>query len=126
MHVLTDLTPGMLARFTQIDYDREMALIAVIKQGEQDVEIGVARYIINADGVSCEFAIVVADEWRHRGIAGRLMDKLLESARDKGLEVMEGFVLENNHEMIDFCKSMDFVVERDHDDPHLVRVRKDL
>ena len=76
MHALTELTPGMLARFTQIDYDREMALIAVVKQNEHDIEIGVARYIINADGTSCEFAIVVADEWRHRGIAGHLMDKL--------------------------------------------------
>ena len=39
---------------------------------------------------------------------------------------MEGFVLASNNEMIDFCKSMDFVVERDDDDPHLVRVRKTL
>jgi acetyltransferase len=126
MHALTELTPGMLARFTQIDYDREMALIAVVKQDKQDIEIGVARYIINADGESCEFAIVVADEWRHRGIAGRLMDKLLESARDKGLEVMEGFVLASNKEMIEFCKSMNFVIEPDDEDPHLVRVRKKL
>ncbi len=126
MHALTDLTPEMLARFTQIDYDREMALIALVKQDEQDIEIGVARYVINADGVSCEFAIVVADEWRHRGIAGRLMDKLLESARDKGLALMEGSVLANNKEMITFCKSMEFVVEPDTEDPHLVRVRKKL
>ncbi len=126
MHALTDLTPEMLARFTQIDYDREMALIALVKQDEQDIEIGVARYVINADGVSCEFAIVVADEWRHRGIAGRLMDKLLESARDKGLALMEGSVLANNKEMITFCKSMEFVVEPDTEDQHLVRVRKKL
>ena len=126
MYSLAELSPEMLARFTQIDYDREMALIAVVDKGSKETEIGVARYIINADGKSCEFAIVVGDEWRHRGIAGRLMDKLLECARDRGLAVMEGFVLQDNKEMISFCRSLGFSVERDADDPQLVRVRKDL
>lgn len=126
MYNLSELTPEMLARFTQIDYDREMALIAVVAKDRVDVEIGVARYIINADGASCEFAIVVADEWRHRGIAGRLMDKLIECARNKGLAVMEGYVLQDNKEMINFCKLMDFTVERDVDDPHIMRVHKSL
>ncbi len=126
MYNFTELPPHMLARFTQIDYDREMALIAVVEQRQTETEIGVARYIINADRVSCEFAVVVADEWRRRGIAGRLMDKLIECARGRGLEVMEGFVLRDNKEMISFCKSMDFSIEPDPDDLHLVRVKKDL
>jgi acetyltransferase len=126
MYNLSELSPEMLARFTQIDYDREMALIAVVDKNGIETEIGVARYIINADGSSCEFAIVVGDEWRRRGIAGRLMEKLLECARGRGLEVMEGFVLRDNKEMIDFCKSLGFSVERDADDPHIVRVTKSL
>ncbi len=126
MYNLSELSPEMLARFTQIDYDREMALIAVVDKGGRETEIGVARYIINADGVSCEFAIVVGDDWRRRGIAGRLMGKLFECARDRGLELMEGFVLRDNKEMIDFCKSLGFSVERDPDDPQLVRVAREL
>ena len=126
MYNLTELTPEMLARFTQIDYDREMALIAVIEEGANETEIGVARYIINADKVSCEFAIVVDDKWRRRGIAGTLMGKLMDCARDRGLEIMEGFVLRDNKEMLHFCKSMDFEIEPDPEDQHVMRVRKRL
>jgi len=126
MYNLTELTPEMLARFTQIDYDREMALIAVLEDDQRETEIGVARYIINADKVSCEFAIVVDDKWRRRGIAGHLMDKLIECARDRGLEIMEGYVLQDNKEMINFCKTMDFAIEHDPEDRHVMRVRKRL
>jgi len=126
MYNLSELTPEMLARFTQIDYDREMALIAVIEEGANETEIGVARYIINADKASCEFAVVVDDNWRRRGIAGTLMGKLIDCARDRGLEVMEGFVLRDNKEMLHFCKSMDFEIEPDPEDRHVMRVRKRL
>ncbi|XOV87993.1 MAG: GNAT family N-acetyltransferase [Pseudomonadota bacterium] len=126
MYNLKELSPEMLARFTQIDYDREMALIAVLETAGQETEIGVARYIINADRVSCEFAIVVDDNWRRRGIAGRLMDRLIECARERGLEVMEGFVLRENREMLDFCRSMAFTLESDPDDAGVTRVRKFL
>ena len=63
MQALHELTPQMLVRFTQIDYDREMALIAVTQQTGEEREIAVARYITNPDATSCEFAIVVGDEW---------------------------------------------------------------
>ncbi len=126
MYSLKELTPEMLARFTQIDYDREMALIAVLEDKQSESQIGVARYITNPDKVSCEFAIVVADNWRQHGIAGRLMGSLIDCARDRGLVVMEGFVLRDNREMIDFCRSMDFSVEEDPNDSHLVRVQKQL
>ncbi|MGD8789609.1 MAG: bifunctional acetate--CoA ligase family protein/GNAT family N-acetyltransferase, partial [Burkholderiales bacterium] len=126
MYNLTELTPEMLARFTQIDYDREMALIAVLELDQGEMEIGVARYIINADKVSCEFAVVVDDKWRRRGIAGRLMEKLIDCARSRGLEIMEGYVLQDNKEMLSFCKSMGFSIHHDADDPHVRRVRKIL
>ena len=83
----------MLVRFTQIDYDREMALVAVTRQNGQDVQIGVARYVINASGDSCEFAVAIADDWQKRGIGGRLMVSLMDAAREKGLRRIEGDVL---------------------------------
>jgi acetyltransferase len=106
----------MLARFTQIDYDREMALIAVVEQDGVEVEIGVARYITNPDAKSCEFAIVVADDWHHHGIAHRLMERLMEPARERGLEVMEGEVLANNHEMLSLVRMMGFTIAEVSDD----------
>ena len=54
----------MLVRFTQIDYDREMALIAVATKDGQEEEVAVTRYVTNPDGRSCEFAIVVATPGR--------------------------------------------------------------
>jgi len=70
MTTLNELPPPMLARLTQIDYDREMAFIAVTTDKDgKEIELGVARYAVNPDGESCEFAIVVDDEWQGRGLA---------------------------------------------------------
>jgi acetyltransferase len=122
---LHELSPAMLARFTQIDYDREMALIAVLEKEAGEVEIGVARYVINPDGESCEFALVVADAWQHRGIGHKLMDALMDIARDKGLKIMEGDVLTGNRGMLGLAKSIGFVIS-DGEEPALKRVVKRL
>ena len=121
---LQELTPTMLARFTQIDYDREMALIAVVQADHAEAEIGVARYIINPDGESCEFALVVADAWQHKGISHRLMDALLNTARSKGLKRMEGDVLSNNRNMLTLVSRMGFQIFPSDHDPSLKRVVK--
>ena len=66
MKDLHELTPMMLMRFTQIDYDREMALIATHQNNSKDVCIGVARYVLNPDQKTCEFNLVVADRWQKK------------------------------------------------------------
>jgi acetyltransferase len=126
MMALNELSPAMLARFTQIDYDREMALIAVVEEAGVEVEIGVARYVINPDGRSCEFAIVVADGWQHRGIAHRLMEALMQAANGRDIELMEGEVLANNSEMLQLVEGLGFTVEVHPDDPGLRYIRKYL
>jgi acetyltransferase len=108
MHLLQELTPEMLVRFTQIDYDREMALIAVAERDGNEVELGVARYVTNPDGESCEFAVVVADAWHHRGIGSRLMTRLMEVAAARGLTTMEGEVLAENTGMLRMVKGLGF------------------
>lgn len=113
----TELTPRMLARFTHIDYDREMALMAVIEDGETVQEVGAARYSDNFDGHSCEFSIVLSDEFQGQGLAAYLMRKLICIAADKGFPVMEGTVLAENHHMIQFCRNLGFSVSRDPEDP---------
>jgi acetyltransferase len=109
------LTPTMLARFTQIDYDREMALVAIDHAGGRDREVGVARYIRLPDGRSCEFAIVLADDWQGRGLGRTLMSRLVEVARAAGLERMVGHVLATNQPMLRLCEGLGFSIGRDSD-----------
>ncbi|WP_421724305.1 GNAT family N-acetyltransferase [Bauldia sp.] len=110
MQSIDELTPEMLVRFTQIDYSREMALIAVIRDGGKDRQVGVARYTINPDGRSCEFAIVVDDRRQKQGIGSRLMKGLMEAARSNGLRSIEGGVLAENHSMLELMDTLGFSV----------------
>ncbi|MCB1876871.1 MAG: bifunctional acetate--CoA ligase family protein/GNAT family N-acetyltransferase [Chromatiales bacterium] len=123
---LSELPPEMLARFTQLDYSREMALIAVYKKDGKDAEIGVARYATNPDGESCEFALVVADEWSGKGLGSRMMRSLMSAARSQGLVRMDGEVLSNNNKMLRLAKRLGFSLHADPDDPGLRRIDKDL
>lgn len=116
MNTLRELPPAMVSRLTQIDYDREMAFIATLEEEEVEVEIGVCRYAVNPDGESCEFAIVVADDWQKRGLARKLMGVLIETARNKGLEYMNGIFLSNNDRMLKFVQSLGFVLSNDPED----------
>lgn len=126
MMPLKELSQTMLARFTQIDYDREMALIAVAGQNGAEIEIAVCRYIINPDGKSCEFALVVADKWQHKGIGHKLMTMLMSAARAKGLAAMEGDVLTDNRTMLRLVTSLGFTVEASREDPKIRHVVKPL
>ena len=110
MDTLRELTPAMLVRFTQIDYDREMAFVATVPGGAGEAEIGVCRYVTNPDGESCEFALVVADDWQRKGLGRRLMGQLIDVARARGLRSMIGHVLAENRGMLRLCQSLGFVI----------------
>lgn len=115
-NALHELSERMLVRFTQIDYDREMALVAVLHDDGRDEQIAVARYVIDADGVDCEFALAVADAWQGRGIGGRLLVALMEVARARGLRSMLGYVLGQNTRMLHLMTRLGFDVMSDPDD----------
>ena len=117
MRSLQELTPEMLVRFTQIDYDQEMALLAVVMDKDREIEVGVARYATLPDGRSCEFAIVVADEWRYRGIGFQLMSQLMDIARTRDLEVMESEVLTENTGMLTLAAKLGFTIKASGDTP---------
>ena len=110
MSTLKELTPAMLARFTQIDYDREMALIAVTLEGAREEQIGVCRYIVNPDDTSCEFAIVVGEAWQRRGLGEYLMERLVETARGRGLKRMTGQIFSANTGMLDLATKLGFTL----------------
>ena len=121
MDTLRELTPMMLVRFTQIDYDREMAFVATVEHDGHETEIGVCRYITNPDGETCEYAIVVADEWHHIGLGRRMMTQLIEVARARGLSAMIGHVLASNRGMLQLCEELGFVISSSADDPSVMR-----
>ena len=122
MNSIQELSQEMLVRLTQIDYHNEMALIAVRPLPDGEDQIGVARYSTNVDRKSCEFALVVSDKWHGKGIAHLLMRNLMEIARDRELEVMEGQVLSDNKRMLELMKSLKFKIETDPEDSAIKRV----
>ncbi len=120
LSTLQELSPSMLARFTQIDYDREMAIVATMPaENGGDRIVGVARYLLNPDAVTAEFALVVADEVQGQGIGSALMKYLCEIARSRGLKAIIGLVLGNNSDMLSLMDKLGFVEEVDPDDPEL-------
>ena len=119
---LRGLTASMLARFTQVDYDREMAIVAIDSSEGRDREVAVARYIRLPDGRTSEFAIVVADAWQGRGLGRIMMTRLAEIARANGLERMYGQVLAENAGMLAMCAKLGMEIVHDDDDPALRRV----
>ena len=123
---IRELSPEFLARLTQVDYDKEMALIAAVSAAGKETEIGVARYSINPDGNSCEFAVVVADDWQRKGIGLRLLTELGECMREKGIKLVEGWVLKQNVGMLQLAKAMGFDLSTSLEDQKLMYVSKRL
>lgn len=127
LDTLSQLSPQMLQHFTDIDYDRHMALIALTETPAAPVEeIGVTRYIVIPAEDSCEFAIVVADAWQGRGLGKALLTALIEVARGHGLRSMYGDVLGSNTGMLRFVTHLGFRIERHPEDAHLRRAVLDL
>ncbi len=123
LSTMAELSPTLLARFTQIDYDREMAIVATINDGTSDERIiGVTRYLLNADAITAEFALVVADDFHHRGIGSALMKTICAIARSRGIKAIIGQVLASNSDMLALMKQLGFVEDRDPDDADLRRV----
>lgn len=122
MENIKEMPKSMLTRFTQIDYDKEMALIAShIENGNEKI-IGVSRYSINPDGESAEFAIVVADAWHNKGIGSRLLSSLISIVKDRSIKIIEGTVLTRNTEMLALAKRNGFTIFSS-EDPTIKLVR---
>ncbi len=120
MQSLNELTPDMLMRFTQLDYNRELALIAVQESEGREIELGVARYVMNPDAKSCEFALVVTDAWQHRGIGSQLMTHLMNAAQERGFSRMAGEIMKDNKKMLELVRSLGFHVRSSEEDPGIM------
>jgi acetyltransferase len=106
-------THEMLIRFTQNDYDRELGLMAIGQPPGPEVMMGVSRMVMEADRSEAEFAVIVADPWQGKGLGPRLMERLIEIAREQGVKLLHGDVLAQNQPMLEMVKRLGFTLRKD-------------
>jgi len=102
-------TPALLRQLTAIDRADDVAYIALEDGPGPEREIGVARYSLGADRLSCECAIVVADAWHRRGVARVLMRRIIGIARARGIHTMTSCELSGNRAMQELAESLGFL-----------------
>ena len=104
------ITHEMHVRFCNIDYDREIAIVAEIREKERRRIIGISRLIIEPSFRSGEYAVIVHDDFHGKGLGYKLVDVLIGIAQDKGLEQFMGYVQAGNTKMLGVCKRLGFSV----------------
>jgi acetyltransferase len=119
---LRGLTHALAARLTQIDYDREMALVA----RHEGMVLGIARYFADPDRQSAEYAVAVRSDSKRRGIGYLLMTRLIEIARQRGIGELVGEVLRENGPMLEMCRALGFAIVPEPHDAAIVAVHKRL
>lgn len=122
---LQELPRYELALITQIDYGRELTLVATLLHDGQTVMIGEAHYSTLIDGQTCEFAVVIADDQAGKGLGTQLMRGLMDAAREQGLLSIRGLVMADNEPMLALMESLDFIVYLT-DDESEVEVARNL
>ncbi len=120
--ILKELSAEQIARMTNIDYDREMAFVAV----RDGATVGVARLVRDAFGPEGEFAILVQPDAKGSGLAGELMARLFDWARTERIGAVVGQVLVENRPMLAFVRHLGFAIRRLPDETEFVEVRKEL
>jgi acetyltransferase len=105
---LKQLSKRMLIQLTQIDYDREVALVAWFPAHNGEKIIGTARIIFTANGTEGEFAIMLADSWQGKGIGAALLKSCLAFSKRYGLKRVFGLVLRENRQMLRLADKLGF------------------
>ena len=121
---IKQLTHEVAARLSQIDYHREMALVAVAPdEGRTGQAIyGVVRIAADPDNERAEYAVMVRSDMKGAGLGYLLMGEIIDYARERGLKTIFGEVLRENTTMLQMCEELGFARENDPDDPSIVRV----
>ncbi|CAN2040847.1 acetyltransferase [Candidatus Magnetomoraceae bacterium gMMP-15] len=106
--VIKTIPHEMLARFTQIDYDRDMALVGLETSKDEEKMLGVARLMADPDKIHGEFSVLIGDPWQGKGIGAALMEYLIEIAKKRGMESLWGVVLAENKGMLALGRKLGF------------------
>jgi acetyltransferase len=111
---IKELTPAMLARFTQIDYDREIALVALEDAKGIERMLGVARITGDPDGKTGDAAVLVGDPWHGLGIGSTLLKRCLDIAKERGFRTVRGAALKENRSMLALAEKLGMAVTQDY------------
>ena len=122
-----DLLPGELERWTDLDPAREIAIIAVARDGAAEQQVGVARCAVDDDAPArWDFGIVVADAWQGLGLGEVLLGHLIERAEAAGIAALSSVTLPENDRMLALARRFGFAVRRERGDATLMRVERRL
>ncbi|SFM85940.1 acetyltransferase [Izhakiella capsodis] len=108
---INEFTHNDLANMTQIDYDREMAIVAVRESNNQQEIIGVTRAISDADNIDAEFSVLVRSDLKGLGMGRRLLEKMVTYTQVHGLKQLNGITMPNNQGMIALARKLGFSVD---------------
>ena len=108
---------SLVRKLTELDYQHDMAFIALSREGGVLHEVGVSRYSLAPDGKSCECAVTVADAWQGKGLGTILMRDLIDIARKRGIRSMFSIDANENERMRELARDFGFKRELDPDDP---------
>lgn len=126
MKFVRSLSEELVHTFAHVDYDRHMAFVCVAQVAGAEEIVGEARYAAEADRDTCEFSIVIADDWHKSGIGGLLMNALMRYAKASRFRTMEGMVLRENYTMVKFMRALGFEATPLPEEPTLLRVVRRL
>ena len=115
-----------LRRFTEIDYERELALIATTPVESRERQIGVARCVKESLPGDAEFAIVLSDDWQGRGLGTKLLVSLLVAAKNHGVRRLVGTTLSENNGMLALGRKLGFKLATDPGSPTVTNLTLDL
>jgi len=110
-HMIKDTPHEVRVRYCNIDYDREMAIVAELNEEGRQKILGAVRLIIEPDGKKGEIAFIVADPWQGLGLGSKMVDYMIEICKDKKLETIYGVMLPDNYQAINLMKRMGFIFE---------------
>lgn len=119
-------SPALLKQLIHPELVRGVAFIALLGEGPEQQEIGVCRYSASVDGLSCECAVAVSDEWQGKGLATILMRQLIDTARQHGIKRMYSTDANDNQHMRELAEQLGFERHTDPEDSVLVIHTLDL
>jgi len=110
--IIKDTPHEVRVRYCNVDYDRELGIVAEMTEEGRRKILGVVRLIIEPDGKAGEIAFIVADPWQGLGLGSKMLDFMIEICKDKKLETVYGIMLPDNYRAINLMKKMGFTIER--------------
>ena len=113
-NIIKDTPHEVRVRYCNIDYDREIGIVAELQNGKRQI-LGVVRLIAEADGKHGEIAFIVADPWQNLGLGSKMVDYVIEISKEKGLESVYALMLPDNYRAIRLLRKMGFTIQYETD-----------